>query len=77
MCSRNEGVGSGVTSAIKMMLEGNFYVPVIRSVDNSAAPFIGEPFTEAQVPDVSRILFFLPNYVLFALNRETYHFVCS
>lgn len=41
--------------AIQMLLQGKFYVPVIRSIDNSAPPFIGEPFTEAQVPEVSRI----------------------
>lgn len=53
VCSRNENAGPEVVRAVQMLLQGKFYVPVIRSIDNSAPPFIGEPFTEAQVPDVS------------------------
>lgn len=56
MCSRSESAAPEVKQAIQMLLQGKFYVPVIRSIDNSAPPFIGEPFTEAQVPDVSIIL---------------------
>lgn len=53
VCMRNESAGPETIRAIKMLLQGKFYVPVIRSIDNSAPPYVGEPFTESQVPDVS------------------------
>ncbi|XP_031628233.1 uncharacterized protein LOC116344012 [Contarinia nasturtii] len=52
ICSRASSVDPEVFKAIKTLLEGQFYVPVMRSFDNSMPPVIGEPFMETHLPNV-------------------------
>lgn len=52
ICTRNEKAGEDVGKAIRTLLDGRFYVPVMRSVDNSMPPVIGEPFSETELPVV-------------------------
>lgn len=53
ICARVDTAGPEVIKTIRTLLEGRFYVPVMRSIDNSTPPVIGEPFMETQLPNVS------------------------
>lgn len=53
ICSRVDS-GPEVVQSIQTLLEGRFYVPVMRSIDNSTPPVIGEPFMETELPNVSK-----------------------
>lgn len=54
ICARNEKAGDDVVQSIRTLLNGRFYVPVMRSADNSAPPVIGEAFSETELPNVSK-----------------------
>lgn len=54
ICTRSKDMSQGLHDAILSLLQERFYVPVIRSVDSSMAPIIGEPFTP-QSPPVLRV----------------------
>lgn len=56
VCSRVNPSDPEVVKAIHRLLDGRFYVPVMRSIDNSTPPIIGEPFMETQLPNVSKNL---------------------
>ncbi|XP_055304367.1 ankyrin repeat and LEM domain-containing protein 2 homolog isoform X3 [Sitodiplosis mosellana] len=51
VCSRVTSPDPAVAYTIRTLLEGRFYVPVMRSIDNSTPPVIGEPFMETQLPN--------------------------
>lgn len=50
VCFRVDGASPTTVRAIKSMLQERFYVPVMRTIDNSAPPVIGEPFSPTQPP---------------------------
>lgn len=47
ICSRGN---VELSHKIEAMMRERFYVPVIRSVDNSMPPIIGEPFSTSNPP---------------------------
>lgn len=53
VCARVTSPDPMVVKSIRTLLEGRFYVPVMRSIDNSTPPVIGEPFMETQLPNVN------------------------
>lgn len=55
ICSRIDA-NPEVVHMIQSLLQERFYVPVMRSIDNSTPPIIGEPFLETQLPNVSRLM---------------------
>lgn len=50
ICARLDGASQDLINSISEMLEGRFYVPVIRSIDNTMPPVIGEPFSATHPP---------------------------
>lgn len=52
VCSRKNDSPKQLIDEISAMLDERFYVPVIRSVDSSLPPTIGEPFTPQNPPNL-------------------------
>lgn len=53
ICSRMKNPNNEAKEAITSMLEERFFVPVIRAVDSSMPPIIGEPFSSSNVPQLN------------------------
>lgn len=73
VCNRMTNTDHNLVQRIKLLLEDNFYVPVLRSEDNCTQPVIGEPFSPTTPPvsifriiptlaDVKRLLQFFSKY---------------
>ena len=56
VCARKHGDNEELKREIRALLEEQFYVPVLRSEDNTLQPVIGEPFSPAS-PPVSELKF--------------------
>lgn len=67
VCFRVDGASPTTVKAIKSMLQERFYVPVMRTIDNSAPPVIGEPFSPTQPPVSSHAI--LSAYWLIMLQK--------
>lgn len=52
VCFRNDSASASTINSIKALLQERFYVPVMRSADNSAPPVIGEPFSPTHTPQM-------------------------
>lgn len=50
ICNRASVFNKEIFKKIKNLLEEQFYVPVLRSDDNSLQPVVGEPFCPPQLP---------------------------
>lgn len=50
ICSRMKNPTNEAKDAIASMLKERFFVPVIRAVDSSMPPIIGEPFSSSNLP---------------------------
>lgn len=53
ICQRNPNASSETITAIENLLKERFFVPVLRSSDQSVPPLIGEPFTPNNMPPKS------------------------
>ncbi|XP_012279633.1 ankyrin repeat and LEM domain-containing protein 2 isoform X3 [Orussus abietinus] len=51
ICSRCQQADESLTKDIKRLLDEQFYVPVLRSDDNTLQPSIGEPFSPMSPPN--------------------------
>ena len=47
ICSRVSSPEAGLRRALENLLDDRFYVPVLRSEDNSVQATVGEPFSPA------------------------------
>jgi len=47
ICSRVSSPEAGLRQALENLLDDRFYVPVLRSEDNSVQAAVGEPFSPA------------------------------
>lgn len=52
ICSRDSNVSQLVKEKIALLLEEHFYVPVLRSVNNTVPPTIGQPYTVNNPPNL-------------------------
>lgn len=52
ICSRSQNPTKETIKSIEILLQDRFFVPVIRSVDSSLPPIIGEPFSSQNIPNL-------------------------
>ncbi|XP_014247253.1 ankyrin repeat and LEM domain-containing protein 2 [Cimex lectularius] len=53
ICTRASGDALKNEAAIKIALEATYFVPVLRSLDGTVQPVVGEPFTPSSPPTVT------------------------
>lgn len=81
ICTRAKNKTDEICKAIADLLQERFFVPVIRAVDNSTPPVVGEPFTFTNPPNLDTKDRFSPKLEIKAyagpMDKEKAHIFCK